>query len=911
MQTRISRTLTVLLLATLNIALRAAATDEAPLDTRLNTDAGFAVPPKVERVGDRWRITFAVSAATDAEVAVLDAKGNVIRHLAAGLLGKNAPAPFRRDALAQAVVWDGKDDLGQAAAGAPFRARMSVGLRPKLEKIVGWDGNTLGGSIVGLAAGKEGEVFVLLSDSGRSEVRVLDKDGKYRRTIMPYASNTPHERTHSVGHLEIEGERLPIVFNGHSQNLSPLTAGMKKQTMTMSPRGHLILASAVGTMAEHGLPRHLLALHPQGGAPTNTSFVGPQLLAPRNFLGGAGESGSPYFDHVAASPDGERVYVTMSGESWAFKQRHGVFRVKWSDKEKGSPFLGKDEPGNDDAHFNDPQGLAVDKDGNIYVCDRGNGRLMVFSAEGKLLGKVSVPSPEQIAVHPQSGVLYVVSRQKSGAWVDTSKMSQKEVDEWKRKQAELKKLPPPLAFVFKLSAWGKEPPVELARLQTTVEVMALDAAAEPPRLWAATSAGLVTIADQGDKLEVGQPVNNTKGLSYPWFVAADPVRPRVLVRELLTGLKNKPIRAVDLETGVKTSFLQATEAAFDRAGNIYGMGGWGSNAMYLFDPDGKPLNLPSSDSNKIDTGPWTSYGPDQGLHGHCVAPNGDIYLVRAFNHWGWGEKGVHSRVDVFGPDGKKKRLALVDGLGDGDCGIGVDAAGNVYLGSNVKPADKPFPASFMGKVPAEGWVWWRKETREPPWCYPYYNSYLFHWGSVLKFGPGGGALYGMGLVAKTKDAPLDTSPSPLTAVSNAPAEAVTYATGYLDRKVKVVGALWRYGGMGTVPTSMASANWGDPACGCHNSRLAVDEYGRVFVPDVFRFSIEVLDSNGNQIDRIGRYGNADSAGPGSPVPEPEIAFAWPGFVSVAGGRAFVSDPVNRRVSVIRFEHAAEEVREIP
>jgi hypothetical protein len=339
------------------------------------------------------------------------------------------------------------------------------------------------------------------------------------------------------------------------------------------------------------------------------------------------------------------------------------------------------------------------------------------------------------------------------------------------------------------------------------------------------------------------------------------------------------------------------------------MGGWDSNAMFRYDPDGKPLPFPDSDSNRMATGPWTSYGPDAGLHGHCVAPNGDIYLIRAVNHWGWGERGVHSRVDVFGPDGKKKKPALVDGLGDGDCGIGVDAAGNVYVGANVKPAKEPFPADFMGKVPDKGWLWW-KEQREVPWCYPYYNAYLFHWGSVFKFGPAGGAFYGLGAAAKPKGAPADEEPSPLVSPANAPEGAQVYTTGYLTREVKVTGALWRHAGMGIIPTAMASANWGDPACGCLNSRLAADEYGRVFVPDVFRFSVEVLDTGGNLLARVGRYGNADSAGPASRLPEPEIAFAWPAFVSVAGGKLFVSDSVNRRVTVVRFEPAATETCEI-
>ena len=59
-----------------------------------------------------------------------------------------------------------------------------------------------------------------------------------------------------------------------------------------------------------------------------------------------------------------------------------------------------------------------------------------------------------------------------------------------------------------------------------------------------------------------------------------------------------------------------------------------------------------------------------------------------------------------------------------------------------------------------------------------------------------------------------------------------------------------------------------------------------------------------------RYGNADSAGPGSQVPEPEIAFAWPAFVSISGGRLFVGDCTNRRITVVKFAHAAEEVCEV-
>jgi hypothetical protein len=203
-------------------------------------------------------------------------------------------------------------------------------------------------------------------------------------------------------------------------------------------------------------------------------------------------------------------------------------------------------------------------------------------------------------------------------------------------------------------------------------------------------------------------------------------------------------------------------------------------------------------------------------------------------------------------------------------------------------------------VSAEPFQWWKPQQgpRERPWHFTFVNMYLFYGGSVLKFGPSGGALYGHPYEGE-KSA---TNIPDVFFAAKAPAGAVTYASPYLGRELKVVGALWRYAGVGIVPSSSDGPR-PDPGCVCMTSHLAVDEYGRVFAPNVFRFSVEMLDTNGNQMLRIGRYGNVDDAGP-------DIRFAWPAFVSVAKGKVYVSDPGACRVSVIRFDHAAEEFCEI-
>jgi len=862
-----------------------AGTSEAPLDTRGGGAATFAAAPKAQAAGDKVKITFAVSASTDVEVAIVDAKGQVVRHLAAGLLGKNAPEPLQKDSLAQELLWDRKDDAGQTAANGPFSVRVGIGAKPGLKQYAGWDSNTVG-NIVALAVGKNSEVFVLSSETfrGGTNMRVLDKNGTYLRTIMPYAAGTPKERAGSVGQLDIEGERLPIVYNALGRTTYPLTSGMRQQNMAMHPKGYLLMASAIGTMAEQGPSRHVLALDPQGGAPEGMDFVGPLLRPPHGGIGGAGEGTIGLFDHLALSPDGQWIYLAVSPLSRVDRNKqHGVLRFKWSDKDAGALWLGKEASGTGDDEFNDPEGLAVDAQGNLYVCDWGNNRVMIFSPDGKPLGKFPVDKPQQIAVHPASGQIYVLSCSPISRWGRI----------W-NDDTVLRKFP----------AWGKGENKELAKLDHKgMNVMALDGASTPAKVWVGGLVGLCAVADKGETLEIGARIDNKNGLDCPWFIAGDPVRNRVFLYE--HGSTNTPeVLAMDLATGKRTAFAKGTDMTLDRDGNVYVMGGRDS-AFYRFDPSGKPLPFSGINSNKVMTKGYRGYGPNLGIPGIAVGAEGDVYVMRSSN--GGNADAYGARVDVFGADGKPKKESIIDGMGCGDCGVGVDVAGNIYVGANVKPADKPYPTAFMGKLPAKGWTYWNKE-REIPWCYPYLNEYLFHWGSVFKFSSAGGAFYGQA-PWNLKD-PKYGQPKPADILANAPADATSYRSSYLSFEVKESGAVWRYAGFGIIPSS-SDGLMPDPGCVCHQGHIAVDAYGRVFVPDVFRFSVEMLDTNGNQIARIGRYGNVDSAGPGSKVPDPEIGLVWPAFVSVGGGELFISDAVNQRVVVVKFDYAAQETRAIP
>jgi len=158
----------------------------------------FTAKPTVKKEGDKWIITFASKGKCDATIAILDKDGKIIRHLASGVLGANAPHPFQQNALSQKVEWDGEDDTGEKAP-AGCKVRVSLGLKAEFDKNIayspysgmaqrkhgsggGWRHSSCYSFV---APGKNGEVTVGTFGGQGNFVRVYDKDKKYLRTLFP------------------------------------------------------------------------------------------------------------------------------------------------------------------------------------------------------------------------------------------------------------------------------------------------------------------------------------------------------------------------------------------------------------------------------------------------------------------------------------------------------------------------------------------------------------------------------------------------------------------------------------------------------------------------------------------------------------------------------------------------------
>ena len=785
-------------------------------------EVSFQGKPTVRAEAGGVRIDFALTAPGDVEVAVVNEKGEVVRHLAAGAVGAEAAAPpLKTASCSQSLLWDRRDDDGKEVAGKAT-VRVRAGMKPALGKVIG-EPARIAGKVYGLATDDKGDLYVasggVYDNAPVFSIKVFDRTGTYLRTILPMPANLPVEHAGEYGDArEVDGHLTPGNFHPLSPYVQPggITAFLGNRVQG----GVLWLLSTEGTVCRiktDGTP-----LVWKSGAKTVKPLGGPMCwaVAPDSsalYLAGwwgrdgTGDGVVRKIDPATGTGQDFLAVEPAANAAWV-KEPNGWYHFKNWGRKNGLAAL---------------HGLAVDRENRLYVCDRVNQCLAVYDAAGQLVGSTPVEFPDVVSLSPVDRTVYVCTRKVIDGY--------KAINEFR---------------VVKLSgAIGGQVLAELTLKGSNAPAMAVDATARPAVIWLSNvvddgdpegrkGTRLLRIEDRGAELVATGPLNDRLPPAKDIVkVFTDPLTDDVYVNDGWAGLSRYdglrgtggpiPITGIDLAVGL------------DRRLYLFGRKGW-NEPLYRCDLDFKPVPFtgtgkPETTLTTLNRTVYGRYGTGWSNKGLAVTPDGKIY-VRHMYEW------CKYHVTLFGPDGKAvKGDRVSDGvvgpLDDQSGGLKVDRAGNLYVGCNdtLKGGPKLRPLE----------------------------------GCVVKIGPKGG-----GLVARKGDA-----------------DGLQMAKSFFEGAV-------------TVYPHLAPRTSG--GCVCKEGRFDLDEYGRLYVPDVHDFCIRVYDNAANLLCRLGHYGNADSAGPGSLVPGPAIPLGWPMTCGVnRAGRLYIGDVLNQRIVRVDLGAAAE------
>ncbi len=679
----------------------------------LQAEPGFAAPPRAERAGGETAVSFALKAPGDVEVAVLDPKGRVVRHLAAGVLGgKNPPPPPLRPGLEQRIAWDGKDDLGRAAEGGPFTVRVRAGMKVRFGRTLG--GSPTTGSVVsmpyrapvnGLVTDASGQLYVKMMSAvgshGNSglwpwQLRLFDRAGTYRRTLFPYPADTPRERASGVDLVPTSDGRFAPSLK---TSLYPVYAALGNEIVPRLAGDEMVFV--------HSEARKLHFLALDGSNRLRTVPLWPEKARIPAWLD----------LQVALSPDGRTAYVSnAAGTAYDGKKPEDidpawpqgrVYRLDLS-RPGSAPeaFFDLSLPDFAKAPYWMPSawdkktaaaGIDTDAKGNVLLCDLVNQEVAEIDPSGKRLGATPVPWPDKVLVARKTGHLYVISRKVSrGA------------------------LPP--ATLRRIEGRGASAKVaaELALQGTVGGAFTLDESGEVPVLWLAGKESekgqetLLRVEDRGAfKVGAERLLNrDPDAIPFVGYMDVDPEAELVYVTNSGSG-----VWRFEGETGRGGPIpIKAVDLAVGPGGHLYawGQGGYeGPIARYTRDLAPAPLEGMGQ----------ATYGSLYGRAGRGYSVCGMDVDARGRVYATFGTNDCHVRVyDEKGnlvdfPRRERDVPAAITGVTGYGGSLRVDPAGNIYLLQAGLPKDFPVPPG------------WEKD--------PGFRNCL---GTIYKFPPSGGEI---------------------------------------------------------------------------------------------------------------------------------------------------------------------------
>ncbi len=911
----------------------------------------FASKPSVTCEDDRVTIAFETKGFCDCTIAIENDAGKIVRHLVSGVLGANAPAPFIKGTKRQSIVWDGKDDQGRYVDNKDTHTvRVSLGLKPRFERSLFWSPHKqmqlTGYPLV--SAQPEG-VYVY-EGQGADYLRLYSHQGKYLRTIYPF----PAEKLKDVKGLtwhtfKADGARFPLKHPTYDCTL--LTSG-KNAALQYEYVNRFSYGAATGMVVQGeriALASLFLNRLATDGTTGGLNLTGPKTFLPvlvhrKNSGKRAEDRATP--SSLAFSPDGKKLYMTGYEAIHHFGERlsgaeflHAVMVMDFEKDDEPRVFAGstkQKESGTDNRHFKVPTSVTCDAAGRVYVSDYMNDRIQVFAPDGTYLKSIPSLKPALVRLNPKTGEMYVFSwlvrnyHFKSLLGIDNVKSTVTHLGPVENpKVLGRYDLPSPnrmsrYYYTQKGSQYNAE--VDFHTSPATIWLGLRRGRTFLQHFWSNESlgkGGLILLQPKDGKwvktLDFGEEAKKlTKRLEPAvWArqrLSVNPATGKLYIGENQGGhtQRFRTVVEVDPETGAQQEVklpYDTEDLVFDSEGRAYCRQ---QTLVGRYDPatwreipfdygEERVLKWGSTDASVISVLPVASKGLwKQG--GISVSPTGNILMAFLYK----SSKNTDRRKEApVTPSEKKYETKLYEGrltmrkssilsiwdqhgtLVQDDVVPGLDVVQGVHLSRNNE-----IYLMCTGTRVFNGERYFDGRS-----------------GSVIKFLPGKARIFS---ASKHNALPLPKENTP-KGVPDLIQSAGTFAG-----PAWVKGAEWFYGGVGFDPMKCLGPKPGQGAsCNCPSSRFTADYYDRSFAPEMARYSVAVLDPNGNLMLRVGRYGNVDDGLPLATdtfetkttkrsMGGDETALIYPAYLAThTDRRLFIADIGNARIVSVRLGYHTE------